>query len=453
MRLDAVLSGSASGLDSISRQLALVSQNVANASTPGYVRETVALSSLDAGGEGLGVRTGVATRTVDTALQGSVFAAGAEVEDGQTRQSALAAVDAASGTPGSGQDLPSLLGALRDAFSALSADPANATQQRSVVSAAGTLARGINAIGAVITSARQAVQDRLGDDVNQANTALGAIGTLGTQIIAARSRGDSTADLEDKRDTAMRTVASLTGARFLQQADGDVLAFSGGTALPTRAATGPLSIGSGTLAPDTPAAAVPALMVGGVVSGVAGGRIGAELAVRDTVLPERQAALDSFAQTLASGFATAGVPLFGDATGAVPTVPTPGFAQAIAVTAAATATPSITRDGTAAPTTAGNTGVIAGVLGSVLRTGAGTVAALASSLVADTANAAAQASARLAVSTGVQASLATRLNAATGVSVDNELTGMVSLQSSYAANAKVIAAVQSMWTQLLQSVT
>lgn len=452
MRLDAALSGSASGLDSISRQLALVSQNVANASTPGYVRETVALSSLDAG-NGLGVRTGVATRDVDTALQGSVFDAGAAVEDGQTRQTALAAVDAASGTPGSGQDVSSLLGALRDAFSTLLTDPADATQQRTVVSAAGTLARGINGIGAAITTARQAVQDQLGDDVAQANAALQTIGTLGTQIVAARGRGDSTADLEDKRDTAMATVASLTGARFLRQADGDVLAFSGGIVLPTRAGTGPLAIGAATLAPDTPAAAVPALTVGGIVSGIAGGRIGAELAVRDTVLPERQSALDSFAQSLASGFAQAGVPLFGDATGTVPPAGTAGFAQGIAVTAAATATPSLVRDGTAAPTTAGNTAVITGVLGSVLATGAGTVAAQASGLVADTANLAAQAADRLTVAQGVQTGLTTRLTASTGVSVDSELTGMVSLQSSYAANAKVVAAVQAMWTQLLQSFT
>ena len=48
MSLDSVLNSSASGLDSVSRRIATVSQNVANAGTAGYVRQTVAVSSAAA---------------------------------------------------------------------------------------------------------------------------------------------------------------------------------------------------------------------------------------------------------------------------------------------------------------------------------------------------------------------------------------------------------------------
>ena len=53
MSLEAVLNSSASGLDSVSRRIATVSQNVANAGTVGYVRETVAVNSVAAAGQSL----------------------------------------------------------------------------------------------------------------------------------------------------------------------------------------------------------------------------------------------------------------------------------------------------------------------------------------------------------------------------------------------------------------
>ena len=47
MFLGSTLGSAASGLDSVSRQLALVSQNLANASTPNYVRQTLPLTSVE----------------------------------------------------------------------------------------------------------------------------------------------------------------------------------------------------------------------------------------------------------------------------------------------------------------------------------------------------------------------------------------------------------------------
>ena len=178
MRMDGVLSQAASGLASIQQRLSTISQNIGNANTPGYVRESVATTSVAAGGIAEGVRTGVATRAVDAALQGDLFAAGGSVADGQARQAALSAVDQASGAPGGGQDLASLVGALRDAFSTLANDPSNQTQQRQVINQADALARGVNTLGSAITAQRQVAQDGLVLDVASANTALAGVGTL-----------------------------------------------------------------------------------------------------------------------------------------------------------------------------------------------------------------------------------------------------------------------------------
>ncbi len=452
MRLDSALTDAASGLDAINRQLATVAQNVANAGTAGYSRETLAPQSVAAGGDGMGVRSGVATRTVDAALQQALRGVGDQVAGGTLREATLAGIDAASGAPGAGQDLSSLLGALRDGFSTLQNDPANQTQQRQVVNQAAALAQGVNGLGQAIGDARQSLQDGLVADVATANAALRTVGQLSDQIIGARIDGQSTADLDDKRDAAMDVVGQLTGARFLAQPNGDVLAVSGGTVLQTRAATGPLAIAAATLGPDTPPAAVPALRVNGSAAPLAGGRIGAALDLRDTVLPGLQAGLDGFAQGLAATFAGQGLVLFTDPQGAVPPAGTQGLAQTIQVNPAVRATPAMLRDGAGATTAAGDTTLIGAILKTVLGTGSGTLAGTASDLVATHANLASEAAGRLATDQAIQTSLGTKLDAATGVSVDTELSAMVRLQNSYGANAKVVATVQAMWTQLLNCV-
>ena len=62
MSLGAALSIATGRLANVTRQLALVSHNVANASTPGMSVETATQQSLTAGGVGMGVLTGPATR-------------------------------------------------------------------------------------------------------------------------------------------------------------------------------------------------------------------------------------------------------------------------------------------------------------------------------------------------------------------------------------------------------
>ena len=454
MSLMGALGAATTGLDSIAKQLAVVSHNVANAGTPGYVRESVAVQDAGAYGIGIGVRTGPAARSLDEALQGQLLVSSAGVAGQGVRGASLAQLDAAAGKPGSGYDLPGLLGALRDGFSTLANDPANGTQQRQVAAAADGLARGFNALGAAVSTARQAAQDGIVADVGAANAALRSMGALSDQIIAAQARGDSVAGLEDARDQQVQMVANLTGARFLRQANGDMLAVAGGTLLSLRAASGPLAVQPATLAPGTPAAAVPRVTVGGldVTASLTGWRIGANLALRDGVLPGVQAGLDGVAQAVASGFAAAGLALFTDPLGAVPVAALPGFAQGMQVSAAVRAVPAMLRDGAGPAGPAGSTALIDAMLDGVLLGGAGSVAAQASSLSAGIAQDAAQSASALDAGTAAQSSLQAKLTAGSGVSVDSELATMVRLQGAYAANAKVIATTDTMWRALLDSV-
>lgn len=507
MSLDASLAIAGSGLANVNRQMAVVSQNVANASTPDYVREVSTQTSLVASGLGMGVRTGQVQRALDAALQTALFQQNGAVAGLQTRQAALAAIDSVQGTPGQGNDLASLLGRLQDGLSSLAGDPSNVTQQAAVVGNAAALTRQINALSTAYTEGRNAAQAGIVAGVDTLNTTLARIGGLSDQIVQLRALGQNTADVENQRDAAVNQLSGLLEVRGLAQANGDLLLVTAsGLSLPTHAATPPFATSAATLGAGSfaPGGGVPAITLRGqdVTARLVGGMLGANITLRDATLPAGQAQLDEFAQTLSERFAQQGLRLFSDASGTVPArTGTPaqggyvGYAAAIQVNPAVAASPSLVRDGTetvtGSPTgasaftpnplggPAGFTGLIQRVLNFALgaeaqagvgqpapaTTGLGpsgglsapyappaTLASFATAMVAAEAQDSAAATTALGNETAVQTALQGKFTSASGVSMDTEMSTMIQLQGSYGANAKLISAVQAMWNQTLQMV-
>ena len=504
MGINGALLIASSEIGNINAQLAVVGQNIANATTPNYAVERVQQITVTAGGVGMGAVNDVVSRAIDMQVQAEVFAQNGSVAALQTQQSALQQIDSVEGPVGSGTDVGSLLANMQGAFSTLEGQPSDPTQQRQVVSAAQALAAQINAVSDVIGTTRQSAQDAVVADVGQLNATLATLGSVSNQIIAARTSGQSTADLENQRDTAMNTLSNLISVKFTQQPNGDMLAItSGGINLPLHSVTPPFATLAATAGASAYASGggIPPITFGGrdVTTQLGGGQLGASILLRDQTSPTLQANLDEFAYTLSSRLDAQGLTLFTDASGAVPTAggsPVQagyvGYANVIQVNPAVVANPSLVRDGTHAVAAgaggasaftpnppggpAGFTDMIVRVLdfalGSQSQPGvaqqpsataglgaAGTLsagfAALSSlaGLAAATTGAEAQQSAattaRLAGEQAVQTTLQSKLSAGSAVNVDTEMSLMVVLQNAYAANARVISAVQSMWTQLL----
>jgi flagellar hook-associated protein 1 FlgK len=507
MTMTTALSNAVSGLVNVNAQLAVLSQNIANASTPSYAVETSTQQAQTAGGVGFGVRTGPATRTIDRALQAAVTDQNADVAGLATTQAALLAIDPVLGTPGQGSDLGSLLGNLKNSFTTLLTDPSSQPQQSAVVASAATLAQGINTIGNAYAAQRQAAQDNLGAEVAVLNATLGDIGTISDQIVAAKANNQSTADLENQRDAAVQTLSGLISVKTQEQPDGGLSVFTGsGLLLPTVPGTSPFGFSGGSTPPGSyyPGGGLSGITLNGkdVTAQAAGGRIGANIALRDTTLPGYQAELDEFAQGLSSRFAAQGLTLFSDARGNVPPGGgTPaqanyvGYAAIIQVNPAVSANPALVRDGTAAvagsatgasaftPNPSGGPAGFSGLVSRVLDytftglaqdgvaqpplnttglgatgnlsapfDGAASLSDFATSLVAAQAQASAAATGDLTTATALQTSLNAKVSNESGVSIDSEMSQMLVLQNAYGANARVMNALQSMFTQLLQAV-
>ncbi len=463
----------------------MLSHNVANASTPGYVEETVPLQALDAAGTGMGVIAGPATLSVDDpALQQAVLTQNATVGNFQTTSNALSSLESVDGAPGQGSDLGSLLGNLQDAFSTLLNDPSNQTQQTAVVSVAASLAQGLNTRSEAVTAQRQSAQDDIVASVNSINTALSSIGSLSNQIMQAKAAGTSTAGLENQRNTQIASLSQLLDINVLPQSNGDVLITTqSGLELPIHGTSPPLSMSSANVQPGAyyPGGGLPAVTLNGldVTTAITGGQLGADISLRDNILPSQQAALDEFSENLASRFAGQGLTLFTDGSGSVPSPSGPlaqsgyvGFAGTIQVNPAVQANPSLVRDGTPSVNSTGSAGfntivtnVLAGTFGtsgpapsatglgpagnlSLPYTAPADLAAFASDISGSLAAATSRASGQLQTEQGVQTTLTQRLSSETGVSIDTEMSHMIALQNAYAANARVLTTVQSMFEQL-----
>jgi flagellar hook-associated protein 1 FlgK len=506
MSLDTSLSIATSGIANINQAFTVISQNIANANTPGYAMEQTTGQSLVAGGLGFGVINGPTTLLTDQALLAEVFQQNANATSAQTTSNALSTISTALGAVGSGNDLGSLVTSLQNSFSALLNDPASSVQQEQVVSAAQSLTAQINAISASYAQASQGAQNGLQSGIASLTTDLQQVGSLSNQIIDLKASGQSTADLENQRNQVLSSISNLTDARFAEQPNGDMLVFTAsGVQLPTRGTTMP-SITAATTGATAyyPGGGLPGIMLGGqdITAALTGGSIGANLALRDTTIPTCQAQLDEFSETLATRFSAQGLTLFSDPNGNVPAGGgTPvqsgyvGFSSIITVNPAVVTTPSLVRDGTQAvagsPTGAsaftpnpnnlpGFTTMIDRVLNYSLGTqvqagvtqpapnvtGLGPNGNLSAGFAAPddlvdfantvTSTQAASSAAATSDATEQQATQTTltgNLTAATGVDMDSQISLMVQLQNAYGANAKILTTIESMYSTLLQAVS
>ncbi len=507
MSIDTALSIASGGLANISQQMAVISNNVANAGTPSYALEISTQTSLVGDGQGYGVLTGNVVRQIDLQLQQEMYSQNAIVSGLNTTSQGLAPMNAAQGVPGQGNDLGTKLGALQTAFTNLQSNPSNAASQSQVVNAASAVVSQINALGNSYQTARQNAQQGVQTGVQQFNADITTISKLSDQIATATAGGQSTAALENQRAVAMSDMSNLANVRFITQPNGGLIAAIGpGLTIPMIEPAPQFSMASSAINAQTayPGQGINEIMLNGsdATTQFTGGSIGANLSLRDSILPGYQGQLDEFANTLQSRFAAQGLQLFSTPSGGSSTVvPTPvqtsyvGYAETMSVNPQVAANPALVRDGNVNVTGSPNgasaftpnpgggpagfealiTRILTYALGNQAQAGVPqpapnvsglgllgnlnapfspptTLAGFAAVLVSAQSSDVSSTTAQLSTETAVQSALSAQVSSTSGVNTDTELSQLVALQNAYGANARIIGAAQSMWNQLLTSV-
>jgi flagellar hook-associated protein 1 FlgK len=472
MSLSSALSNALSGLTASARGAGVISSNLSNIMTEGYGVRDLSLSARSVGSDG-GVTVNGVIRRTDSALIGERRLADAEQAQASVQSSYMERVASLVGDPTQASSLSGLLAEFEADLITAASLPDSETRLQSVLQSAKDLSDALNEMSGGFQDLRAEADRSLENRVEQLNTMLSDIQELNQGIIAAGSQGRDTAGLLDQRQALIDQVSEMVPVKEVSRNMGAVaLMTPGGVMLldgqaaeigfdARNTVTSEMSIENGLLSGIT---------VNGNQADLDGGELGGLLQMRDNVLPELQDQLDTVAMDLIERFSqvdsslpTGSPGLFTDAGGAANEIN--GIAGRITVNAAADPDQGGAvwrlRDGLGATQTgeAGDAQLLQSMLEAIELNSAPTGDSLGSqardavTLVSDFMSAAAlrgeQMDRQLSFAAAHQSELS-EMEAAQGVDSDAELQKLLLVEQVYAANAKLIQAVDEMLQQLME---
>jgi flagellar hook-associated protein 1 len=417
-----------SGLIAEQAALDVTGNNIANSDTEGYSRQTAvlqtnepitipAISPLTGAGAQLGTGVSVATitRIRNVYLDAQYRTQNSALSEASTQSEELTQAQAAFNEPSS-SGLASQISAFWSAWSELANAPTSLETKQGVVAAGVQLTNTFHELSAQLSTISTQAGEQyaaLTGPSGEVQSDASQIAQLNGQIKLAEQAGQKPNEMLDRRDLLLDKLSSLAQVTVSEQPDGtDTVSFGD--------AAKPLVEGTTVNWPQT-------------LTESAGGKLGALLGLTSPTgaLSKYQTALDNVAATLASSVNAlhTSTPFFSGTTAAT---------LAVAVTAAQVQTSS-TED-------AGGNNVAQEIAG--LRGGAAEQ---------DYATLVEQVGAGLQTAKDEQANLQTTVTAinnqrqsVSGVSLDEEMTNLISFQRGYQASARTLTAMDSMLETLIE---
>ena len=226
MSLSSALSIALSGLQSTSTALSVVSANVSNANTAGYTKKSVDFSTVTVGSSSGGVNIDNYQRLTDSALSGSYNTSTSNAGYLSTQYNYLTQVQSILDSTSTNPSLSSDLSTFQSDWNNLSASPESSIQQQTVINDGNSLAHQIQTINNQVSSLQKQVTSDIGTTLATLNSVLKSIQTLNTQIATALAANQSTGNLEDKRDTIINQISSMTSVTVMTRSSDQVALYT-----------------------------------------------------------------------------------------------------------------------------------------------------------------------------------------------------------------------------------
>lgn len=225
MGLSTSLNTAISGLNATQVGIGVVSQNVANAGTTGYVRRSV--STADSlSGLTIGVQNTQVQRLLDKIVQHQLWQEASGAAYTSTRASALSNLDKLYGAPGSSTALDTIFSKFTGALQSLQNDPSSYSLRSQVIDNATQLARQLNTLSNGVQALRAQAENGIANAVTKVNDLLGALTKVNSRIVAAPNNG-STATLKDQRDLILSELSQYVDIKTTEDARGSVSVVTG----------------------------------------------------------------------------------------------------------------------------------------------------------------------------------------------------------------------------------
>ncbi|HEY7952137.1 MAG TPA: flagellar hook-associated protein FlgK [Solirubrobacteraceae bacterium] len=416
-----------SGLIANQEAMDTAGHNITNANTPGYSRQTAvmqtntplpieAMSQLTGAGGQLGTGVTVTTFTrirnvyLDAQYRTQNAALGAASTEANELQQAQSAFDEPSSS-----GISSQLSAFWSSWSSLANSPSSEAAREGVVSTGKQLATTLNQLSSQIaTISNQATQQyaSITGPTGQVQGAASQIAQLNHQILLAEQAGQKPNDLLDRRDQLIDQLSELANVTVTQAANGtDTVSFGD--------AAQPLVEGSTVNWPQE-------------LTQAAGGQLGALLKVSG---PEGQLASYQGALNEVAGMLAGSVNALHTST--------PFFSGNTAASIAVAVTPAQVQ--TSSTVAAGGNDIAQAI--AALRGGAAD--SRYAGLIAQVGSDVQTAQDNQTTSQAVVSAIGNQRQSVSGVSLDEEMTNLISFQRGYEASARTLTAMDQMLETLI----
>ena len=309
MSIGSALSNALSGLGAAAKSAELISSNVSNALTPGYAKRDLIVSSRHSA-QG-GVKIDVVLRHENKVVINERRLGDAKNEYASARSLFFNNLINLIGEPGSGRTLSDDISNLESKLIEASGLPKDTNRLQAVFNAASTVAQRFKNISRGIQQERLQAENTINEQVRALNLSLNALKKLNRQLVTVQSGSDNTASLMDERNQLLDKISKIIPFKVFERGEGKISLYStSGQMLidsdvakisfePTRRVNSYSDVKNNTLSK---------LQVKGHASAsnfdlkLTGGTLAAAFEIRDAIAPKVQSKLDDLAVHIAKTF-------------------------------------------------------------------------------------------------------------------------------------------------------
>ncbi|RMD87315.1 MAG: flagellar hook-associated protein FlgK, partial [Candidatus Dadabacteria bacterium] len=217
-----------SSLNAQQAVLAGISNNIANANTPGYARRTVQLTNQTLGEPSLGLNIGSGVKVSDverrvdeyinSALRGTI----SEKEAASTENDFISRIENLFDLTGTYQTVGTSLTDFFSALNDLSADPSSLELRANLYERANDLVNSINLAYNTISDLQNEADNRLATEISTINTLTAQIADLNQKVVKRENSGAVAADERDMRDHLLEQLAEKISFSVTELSDGSI---------------------------------------------------------------------------------------------------------------------------------------------------------------------------------------------------------------------------------------
>ena len=236
MSISSIFGTALTGLQASQSALTIVSQNIANANTPGYARAQPQFTPQLLGGVGSGVNVQSVTRAADRFLAAAQHIASATQGASGVRADLLDRAQLVFGDPNGDQTFFTAIDSAFAGFQTAASDPTSAVARRNAIASVQDMLAEFSRAAQSVENLRLEADQRLGEAVTSANGLLQRISDLNNQISLTRKTSGDATSAESARDQLVDQLSGLVDVRTTAKLDGSV---------ELRTASGALLVGNG----------------------------------------------------------------------------------------------------------------------------------------------------------------------------------------------------------------